>query len=491
MKWRNDGWEVREKDFAASPRQGCKPVNSYMEENKKKVERLHFAYAGVRPAGLHLPCARWSLCISAAAPQEPPPSASHPATPTPWEKADSKNVANPLRSLTQTANTFKSSFKPPDLSVELFQDSPSPRLKCTTVTEHPIIVLLIDDQPTIGEAVRRMLATEEDIIFHYCSDPAQAIPMAIEIQPTAILQDLVMPDIDGLLLLRFFRANTVTRHIPMIVLSSKEEAKLKAEAFALGANDYLVKLPDQIELIARIRYHSQAYINLLQRNEAYRVMQDYLEKLEIEQQKSEQLLLNVLPKPIAEQLKRGQGIIAESFSDVSVLFADIVGFTELSAQISPIKLVHLLNDIFSKFDELVEQHGLEKIKTIGDCYMAVAGLPTPRKNHAEAIAEMALDMQSAIIRFNAETSQTLSIRIGIHSGSVVAGIIGRNKFIYDLWGDTVNTASRMESHGIPDHIQLTEATYELLQDKYLFEKRGLIQVKGKGEMLTYLLMGRK
>jgi class 3 adenylate cyclase/ActR/RegA family two-component response regulator len=361
----------------------------------------------------------------------------------------------------------------------------------SSLTGHPIKVLLIDDQPTIGEAVRRMLATQEDIIFHYCSDPAQAIPMAIEIAPTVILQDLVMPDIDGLLLLRFFRANAVTRDIPTIVLSSKEEAKLKAEAFARGANDYLVKLPDRIELIARIRYHSQAYINLLQRNEAYRTMQDYLEKLKIEQQKSDSLLLNILPRTIAEQLKKGQAIEPESFSQVSVLFADIVGFTELSSWISPIELVYLLNEIFSKFDRLVEQHSLEKIKTIGDCYMAVAGLPVPRKDHAEATAEMALDMQSEITRFNIENRQSIRIRIGINSGPVVAGIIGTKKFIYDLWGDTVNTASRMESHGIPDSIQLTETTYKLLQDKYLFKERGVIPVKGKGEMLAYLLTGRK
>ncbi len=360
----------------------------------------------------------------------------------------------------------------------------------SSLTKHPITVLLIDDQPIIAEAVRRLLATEKDIILHYCSDPAQAIPKAVELAPKVILQDLVMPKIDGLLLLRFFRANAVTRDIPMIVLSSKEDAKLKAEAFALGANDYLVKLPDKIELIARIRYHANAYTNLLERNEAYRAMQDYLEKLESERQKSELLLRNILPDPIAEQLKQGQGIIAESFPEVSVLFADIVGFTELSARISPIELVYLLNEIFSLFDELAERHDLEKIKTIGDCYMVVAGLPMPRKDHAEAIAEMALEMQSALVRFNAEKDQSLKIRIGISSGPVVAGIIGTKKFIYDLWGDTVNTASRMESHGIPDAIQLTEATYQLLQDKYLFKKRGLIPVKGKGEMLTYLLAGR-
>lgn len=359
------------------------------------------------------------------------------------------------------------------------------------VTEDTVTVLLVDDQRVIGEAVRRMLDSEKDINFYFCSNPVEAIDMAMAVRPTVILQDLVMPEIDGLLLLRFFRANLVTRDIPMIMLSSKEEAQLKAQAFALGANDYLVKVPDKVELIARIRYHSKAYISRLQRNVAYKAMQDYLEKLEIERQKSESLLLNILPKAIADKLKQEQSIIAESFSEVSVLFADIVGFTKLSASISPIELVHMLNEIFSKFDDLAEKHGLEKIKTIGDSYLVVAGLPMPREDHAEAIAEMALDMQSAINQYRTEHNKDLSIRVGIHSGSVVAGIIGTKKFIYDLWGDTVNTASRMESHGIPNRIQISEATYERLADKYLAEPRGLIDVKGKGGMLTYLLQGRK
>jgi class 3 adenylate cyclase/AmiR/NasT family two-component response regulator len=361
----------------------------------------------------------------------------------------------------------------------------------TLLQEHEIKVLLIDDQPMIGEAVRRMLSEEEGISFYYCEDPAYAIPKSLEIEPTVILQDLVMPDIDGLLLLRFFRANPITHDIPMIVLSSKEEPKMKADAFAMGANDYLVKLPDAVELIARIRYHSQAYINLLQRNEAYRIMENYIKRLEEEQARSESLLLNILPKTIADQLKKAKSIIAESFSDVSVLFADIVGFTQLSASISPIELVHLLNNIFSRFDNLVERYGLEKIKTIGDAYMVVSGLPSPRVDHGEAIAEMALDMQSEMAGFRLENSLDVSIRIGIHSGPVVAGIIGTKKFIYDLWGDTVNTASRMESHGIPDQIQLTEDTYKMLKDKYRLESRGSIYVKGKGDMMTYFLKGRK
>ena len=214
------------------------------------------------------------------------------------------------------------------------------------------------------------------------------------------------------------------------------------------------------------------------------------ESLRIEQEKAELLLLNILPKPIADRLKQNPQSIADSFADVTVLFADIVNFTRLSEQVSPTELVELLNRIFSAFDRLAEKHALEKIKTIGDSYMVVGGLPTIRPDHAEAIAQMALDMTSEIARFNTEGNRNFNIRIGINTGPVVAGVIGIKKFIYDLWGDTVNTASRMESHSIPGCIQVTEATYNRLQHQYLFKERGVISVKGKGEMVTYFLLGR-
>jgi PAS domain S-box-containing protein len=213
--------------------------------------------------------------------------------------------------------------------------------------------------------------------------------------------------------------------------------------------------------------------------------------LRLARKRAELLLLNILPQPIAERLKRGQRTLAESFEDVTVLFADLVDFTKFSAQTSPTELVELLNVIFSKFDRLAEQHGIEKIKTIGDAYMVVAGLPTPRPDTAGAIAQMALDMQDSIAQLNTELGKTFRLRIGIHSGPVVAGVIGIRKFSYDLWGDTVNIASRMESQGLPGSIQVSATTYERLRDRYLFEERSPIQVKGKGEMITYLLISRK
>jgi len=214
------------------------------------------------------------------------------------------------------------------------------------------------------------------------------------------------------------------------------------------------------------------------------------EKLAEEQEKTDRLLLNILPEPIARDLKEGNSNIADGFSGVTVLFADIVQFTQLSEQVSPVVMVELLNDIFSRFDRLTEKHGLEKIKTIGDAYMVAGGLPVPRPDHAEAVAEMALDMQQEMKQFNTEQDKAFKIRIGINTGPVVAGVIGTSKFIYDLWGDTVNVASRMESHGVEGEIQVAPATYECLNSRYIFESRGEIQVKGKGKIVAYLLKSR-
>lgn len=213
--------------------------------------------------------------------------------------------------------------------------------------------------------------------------------------------------------------------------------------------------------------------------------------LNLEQKKTEGLLLNILPKVIADRLRKEPVLIADRFDEATILFADLVNFTQLSTRKTATELVYLLNEMFSAFDSLTEKYGLEKIKTIGDAYMVAGGIPTLREDHAEAIAEMALDMLEAINKFSVERGEEFKIRIGINSGPVVAGVIGTKKFIYDLWGDAVNTASRMESHGIVGGIQVSGDTYELLQDKYIFEERGVVNVKGKGEMFTYLLTGRK
>lgn len=219
-------------------------------------------------------------------------------------------------------------------------------------------------------------------------------------------------------------------------------------------------------------------------------LQYTLDSLRLEQEKSENLLLNILPKDIAELLKKKPDSIAEQYSEASILFADVVNFTPMSSQMTPIELVGLLNQVFSQFDDLVEKYDLEKIKTIGDCYMVASGVPRPRQDHAQAITCLALDMQE-IVRQSDYFGRRLTFRIGINSGPVVAGVIGRKKFIYDLWGDAVNTASRMESNGTGGLVQITRETYNLINDDFICESRGVINVKGKGELPVWFVRGRK
>ncbi len=235
--------------------------------------------------------------------------------------------------------------------------------------------------------------------------------------------------------------------------------------------------------------YSLIHYFLGEREKAMAALAEEHSKLVEEQARSERLLLNILPEPIADRLKAGETVIADRHEEVSVLFADIAGFTPLAEGMEPEEVVRLLNTIFSAFDELAEAHGLEKIKTIGDGYMAVAGLPTPRSDHAEAAAEMALGLRERIAEVEAAARCRLAVRLGIDSGPVVAGVIGKRKFSYDLWGDTVNTASRMESHASPGSIQVSERSYERLRHRYLLEPQTVV-VKGKGEMTTYLLSGR-
>ena len=206
-------------------------------------------------------------------------------------------------------------------------------------------------------------------------------------------------------------------------------------------------------------------------------------------ERSDSLLLNTLPAPIARRLQAGEHGIAERFDDVTVLFADIVGFTPLAAAMSPEALVRLLGRVFTEFDNLSDALGLEKIKTIGDAYMVVAGVPTPRPDHREAMAEMALGILRAIEHLNRVLGTHLAVRLGMYSGSVVAGIIGARKFTYDLWGATVNIASRMESQGVSGRIHVHESTYLALREKYRFERRGILEIKGIGAMPTYFLLG--
>ncbi len=249
--------------------------------------------------------------------------------------------------------------------------------------------------------------------------------------------------------------------------------------------------PDQIKTLTKLARQVMAqmelHLKVHELEDEIRQREQMERALREEKYKSEQLVLNILPKAIAEQLKYTPGAIAERFDDVSILFADLVDFTPLAGTMPPVELVGLLNEIVSGFDELVEQHGLEKIKTIGDGYMAVGGLPHPSDDHPQAIACLAIEMQHSIRRFAARRGLNLSLRIGINTGPVVAGTIGRVKYAYDLWGDAVNVASRMESNGDTDKIHISENTYERIKDTHPCVSRGAIPIKGKGHLNTYWL----
>ncbi len=299
-----------------------------------------------------------------------------------------------------------------------------------------------------------------------------------------ILLDIIMPGMDGYECLTYLKADTKLRNIPVIIISEIDDMESIVRCIQMGAEDYLPKPFNSMLLKARLNA-------CLERQRWRDQEQIYIKQLQREQEKSEQLLLNILPGSIADRLKKGESVIADKFDEVTVLFADIVGFSHLTEKMTPVRLVELLNHIFSVFDRLIHQHGLEKIKTIGDEYMAAAGVPNPTANTAEAAVGAALEMQKECTQFKSKDNISLNLRIGIHTGPVMAGIIGEKKFSYDMWGDTVNIASRMESHSLKGCIQVSSATYEHLKDKYLFESRGLIEVKGKGKMETYFLKGLK
>jgi len=336
-------------------------------------------------------------------------------------------------------------------------------------------ILIVDDAPENIDILGHALA---DYRRSVALNGEKALQRAMsDAPPDLILLDVMMPGMDGYEVCRRLKAEARTRDIPVIFVTARGEVEDETLGFALGAVDYITKPISAPIVQARVKTHLMLKLAR--------------EKIQQEQALSERLLLNILPKPIADRLKQGEKTIADDYAEITVLFADIVGFTATSARMKPDRMIAMLNEIFSVCDQLAEKHGLEKIKTIGDAYMVVGGLPQPRIDHAEAVADMALDMQREITALTDDAGRPLTIRIGIASGPAVAGVIGSAKFSYDVWGDTVNTASRMESHGCAGRIQVTAAVYERLRDKYQLESRGVIQVKNKGDMTTYFLTGRK
>ena len=351
------------------------------------------------------------------------------------------------------------------------------------MTTSPYKALIVDD----NEENRDLLSRQLERLGHetaLAGDGKSALSYLRQAPVDLVLLDVMMPGLNGLEVLAQLKADPSLQSIPVIMVSAVDDLEAVVRCLELGADDYIFK-PFKIVLF-KARVNASLDRKRLRDKEA-----SYLREIQEEREKADRLLRSILPQPIAEELKRSPGIIAEFFPEATVRFADIVEFTRHSAKISPPELVAWLDDIFSVFDQLAEQHGLEKIKTIGDAYMLAAGVPIPRPDHAQAFAEMALAMMRSISYFENGEGDPLQIRIGIHTGPVTAGVIGKKKFAYDLWGDAVNMASRMESHGLPNCIQVTESTYQRLARQYHLEERGIINVKGKGEMKTYLLLSRR
>lgn len=299
-----------------------------------------------------------------------------------------------------------------------------------------------------------------------------------------VLLDLMMPEMNGFEVLARIKADPRLHQIPVIMISALDEMDSVVRCIEAGAEDYLAKPFNPVLLKARIN----AGLEKKRWRERERL---YLNRLEDEKEKFERLLLNILPQQIVGRLNDGETIIADRFDNVSVLFSDLVGFTRISSELAPTELVSYLNALFSDFDAIARELGVEKIKMIGDAYMVVAGVPEPRADHARAIAEMGLRMIETVARARDAHGAPFSARVGIHSGPVVAGIIGTHRFLYDVWGDTVNLASRLEALSAPDRIHVSEATAALLGEGFELEPRGPLSVKGKGKQATYFLNAGK
>ena len=344
-------------------------------------------------------------------------------------------------------------------------------------------ILIVDDTEATRELLARRLQREGHYVVEVANGRAALDRVAREIFDL-ILLDMMMPDLNGYEVLAQLKADARFRHIPVIVISALDEIDSVVRCIEAGAEDYLSKPFDPVLLRARIGA-SLEKVRLRESEQAA------IAGLRAEKEKTETLLLNILPKSIIPRMHRGETPIADRFYDVTILFSDIVGFTGMSMRRSASDVVALLNAIFSAIDRLALEYGIEKIKTIGDAYMAVAGLPEPRDDHPQAIARLALAMRKAVGEISRQYDEDLRIRIGFHSGNVVAGVIGTHKFAYDVWGDTVNTASAMESRGIANEIQVSHTSFTRLSEHFVFERRGTIELKGNQQMETYLLRGER
>jgi adenylate cyclase len=364
-------------------------------------------------------------------------------------------------------------------------------------------VLVVDDHEANVFLLERMLRGAGYLSVASTLDPRAVCELHRKNRYDLILLDLQMPAMDGFEVMEGLKEIEKDGYLPVLVVTAQPDHKLRA--LRAGAKDFVTKPFDLAEVVTRVhnmlevRLYAKALGQTVQELEASRELirgkNDELKKLfdqvVAERKVSERLALHAPPNSIAERLQARPDVTADSFADVTVLIADVVGFAELTPAVSPDRLALTLDEIFTLFDGLVDERGLKKIKTLGNSYMAASGVPVPSVDHAARAAHVSLDMIEALDRFNERTASTLQVRIGIDTGRVVAGVIGRRLFLYDVWGDAVNTASRVESHGVPGRVQVSEGTRRRLGEPFLLEERGALDVEGKGELKTWFLAGRK
>jgi adenylate cyclase len=350
-------------------------------------------------------------------------------------------------------------------------------------------ILVVDDQDANVLLLKRILQCAGYAAVSSTTHPEQVCELHRQNRYALILLDLQMPAMDGFQVMERLKEIETDGYLPVLVITAQPDHKLRA--LRAGARDFVSKPFDLPEVLMRV--HNMLEVRLLNLK-----AKTLYERLALEQRVSERLLLNVLPQAIVERLKARPAatdgfpeIIADGFPEATILFAGLHDFSRLTENMAATELVALLNNVYSGFDTIVQKLGLEKIKIVGESYMIAAGVPKPRSDHAEAIAEAALALQQEIVRHDAPGGETYCLRIGINTGPVVAGVIGKTKFSYDVWGETVNTAWHMETYGAPGRIQVNETTYARLRAQYLFEDRGEFFVKEKGELKTYFLKGHK
>ena len=343
----------------------------------------------------------------------------------------------------------------------------------------PSRILIVDDDAANREVLSRRLEREGHATAA-AENGATALDLARAGGFDLVLLDMMMPGLSGFEVLSRLKSGEATREIPVIMISALDEIDSTARCIEAGAEDYLPKPFNPVLLRARIN----ASLEKKQLRDRERAI---AEELRAEKERSEALLLNILPSTIVERLRRGERVIADRVAEATILFSDLVDFTTLTARLPPERTLALLGALFADFDALAARLGLEKIKTIGDGYMVAGGLPEARADHAAAVSEMAFEMRDAAARVSAEFDEIIELRIGLHSGELFAGVIGTHKFVYDVWGDTVNTAKRMETYGAPGRIHVSAATREILGSAYRFEARGAVEIKGKGPVETFFL----